>query len=163
MPHIAEFLSGLGHSHISEYTLYYWLRDNNGCSICARIGRIFWTPDIEVDGHNIHQEVPHWMNLPIVNPCDKERFLFLLATWKYFEEYNISLEDLRKVFLDANNGKKEGAKIANKKDQGLSFDESKIRATARCKNWYASQCIYSDYKVRGDEGPSQERMKELEQ
>ena len=74
------------------------------------------------------------MNLPIVNPSDKERFLFLSATWKYFEEYNISLEDLRKVFLDANNGKKEGAKIANKKDQGLSFDESKIRATARCKN-----------------------------
>ena len=104
------------------------------------------------------------MDLHIVNPSKKEHLLSPSTTQKYSEDNSISSEGLRKVLLGVNNDENRRAKVAKVKgkDQVLSFNASKSKVTGSCNNCYASQYIFSHYKVGGDEGPSQERMEELE-
>ena len=40
-----------------------------------RIGRIIRTPDIDVGGYNIREEVLRWLYFPVNDPMDKDHFL----------------------------------------------------------------------------------------
>ena len=62
------------HYSITEYALDYCICDRNGCDICSKIERSVRTQNINVNDINTHNEVLHWMELPIIGSINTDYF-----------------------------------------------------------------------------------------
>ena len=70
MPIIHLFLTSTEEFRITESTLKLGMFGNEGCTICARIKLKFRTPNVEVNGYNICQEMILWMDILVPDPKD---------------------------------------------------------------------------------------------
>jgi len=130
--------------------------DEQGCKICARIKRKIRTPDVEVDGYNLREEVLRWQDLPVPNPFDNDHYLPANEARVYIDTKGVSLEAL-KQFIPTSKGDSEEQKAVRYSktlDKGHSFAASKLRATVPCDSCGAVRCIFSDNDVDTKKGPS---------
>eukprot|EP00957_Ditylum_brightwellii_P050313 3815507-Ditylum_brightwellii.AAC.1 len=82
------------HCHASKYTLEFHLCGVIDCDICACIGRMPCTPNVEVDRYNLQKEILRWNDLPVVDFSNKEHFLSPEDTWRKIEKDKIAFEAL---------------------------------------------------------------------
>ena len=75
MPRITKFLTSPEHLRLSDYTLRYILCRKEGCNICVRICCRLITPDMDVGGYNLREEVLRWVDFPVNNPTEKYHLL----------------------------------------------------------------------------------------
>ena len=68
---------------------------NEECAISARIKLKVWTPNVEVNGYNLRQEVFFWIVLPVPNPKKPEHFPAPAAARQYINTYTKSFERLK--------------------------------------------------------------------
>ena len=57
MPTIQRFLTCPEHCHMNSFTYELRMCGVDACTLCVRINRDICTPDVEVDGHNLREEV----------------------------------------------------------------------------------------------------------
>ena len=149
MPDISNFVSSADHFHITEYTLEYCLCDNQGCIVCAKIGRGIRTPNISINGNNIRGKLLRWMNLPLIEPLSKSYFLSVNKTRAYIDT-TISSQEKIMINLPTVKGgtiiKKNIAK-GKYKDKVQSFDRSEVRMKLICDACNYHQCVYSNKNV----------------
>ena len=75
MPEIKRLLESPDHCCITPFTFELRLCGKTGCAICASIGRTPKTPNVVVQGTNLRNEMLRWIDLPVLDPYDKEHFL----------------------------------------------------------------------------------------
>ena len=75
IPPIEEFLASREHYRLTDYTLKLRLCGKEGWGICVQIGCRIRTPDIDVGGYNLREEVLRWIDFPVNNTMEKDHFL----------------------------------------------------------------------------------------
>mmetsp|Transcript_23791 Transcript_23791/g.40673 ORF Transcript_23791/g.40673 Transcript_23791/m.40673 type:complete len:86 (+) Transcript_23791:232-489(+) len=75
MPLLKKFLTCKRHFRRTEYTVEFRLCVQSRCDICSKIGRTVRTPNVEVDGVNLQDEVLRFMTLPVPNKNDDNHYL----------------------------------------------------------------------------------------
>ena len=73
----------------------------DGCQMCTSIGRDVRTPETDIDGQNLQEELLSWLPLPIPNPSDKDHYLPANVTKKHIERKSLSFKDLKKFIPDS--------------------------------------------------------------
>ena len=73
MPVIYEFFNDEKHCHHSEYMFQLRLCGEEGCTLCAQIGRIVRTPTTA--NNALWQYALSFVNLPVPNPKDNKHYL----------------------------------------------------------------------------------------
>ena len=112
-------------------------------------------PDISIKVKNIRGELLRWMDLPMIDPLDKDNFLSIDKTRSYIDTKGPSLEELvinLPAVKEDTIMKKRLAK-GKDKDKGRIFDRSKVRMELICDGCNAHQCVYSNKMVGGKGGP----------
>ena len=117
---ISKFTKKCDHYCITEYTLECCICGKHGCDICARIGRGVRTPNIDVNGKNIRDEVLRVMDLPIIDPSNKDHFLSYDETRLYIDNKKPSVNELISNLSSANKvtSKTKRLSIAKKRIKG---------------------------------------------
>ena len=124
--------------------------------MCSSIGRDICTPDTDIDGQNLQEELLSWLPLPIPNPSDKDHYLPANATKNYIETKSLSFKGLKRVIQDSKTNSVE-RKVADgnkRKDNNKQFVASKVRIIAVYDTCGASRCVYSKYAIRAKNGPT---------
>ena len=163
MPGIAEFLNDPDHTRMTPYSLEFRLCGKDNCRLCEKVGRSVRTPDVEVNGRNLREEVLRFNTLPVENENDDEHFLPPPDAREHIDTNNLTVEDLTKIIPTTGNNSEEKKLMAaaRQKDKGKDFSSTKVRATAKC-SCGALRAIFSTYKVGNKGGPSQSDFKKLE-
>ena len=73
----------------------------DGCQMCTSIGRDVRTPETDIDGQNLQEELLSWLPLPIPNPSDKDHYLTANDTKKYIEKKSLSFKDLKRFIPES--------------------------------------------------------------
>ena len=92
---------------MTEYIVGFRLCQENGCSTCARIGRIVKSPSIEVDNYNFRNEILCWMDLTIIDQNNQDHFMSPKVGRQYIDSNNLSIEDFLKEFPKSKEDTKE--------------------------------------------------------
>ena len=80
-----DFIKSYYHCRITEYILKYRICGKHDCDICAKISRYVRTLNINVNGINIRNEVLLWMDLPIIDPINKNIFFTIKLEYIYWQ------------------------------------------------------------------------------
>ncbi|KAL7528721.1 hypothetical protein ACHAWF_008133 [Thalassiosira exigua] len=127
MPVISKLLNDSNHCRRTPYSLEFRLCGEEGCELCKKIGRSPRTPNVEVNGRNIRDEVLRFNTLPVENKDDMDHFLSPADARKHIEDEKLTAEDLIKIIpTTANNDEeKKAMKAAREKDKGKDFNSTK--------------------------------------
>ena len=88
-------------------------------------------------------DTTRWLDLPIVNPDDRDHFLSAMEARAHIEENNVEFSAL-KQFLPAgkaNLDEQKSIKFSKEQDKGCSFIASKVRASVCCDRCAARRVI----------------------
>eukprot|EP00957_Ditylum_brightwellii_P206239 15347470-Ditylum_brightwellii.AAC.2 len=164
MPFIDELLKSPAHCKSADYTFELCLCGITGCTICSRIGRKVHTPNVEVGTYNLHNEVLHWLDLPVPNQSYPDHFLSPANAREYIVSKNFSFEKLKKWIPNAKVDTEENTPIKKAKqiDREHAFKVTKLRLTVDCDQCGALRGIYSNNVVGAANGPSKEDITFLE-
>ena len=61
------------HCQMNQYNIEFLVCGMDGCHICGRVVRSVRTP--VTSNEDIHKDVLRWLDLPVVNPTDRDSFL----------------------------------------------------------------------------------------
>ena len=166
MPVIFEFFNDEKHCRRSEYMFQLRLCGEEGCILCARIGRDVRTPTTA--NNALRQYALSFVNLPVPNPKDNEHYLSPEDTAKRIINKKLSHDDVQKMLPLLKNGDGESKRLTEDKaiDQKYKgmFKGSKARGIVSCDNCAAPRVIYSMYEQESSagKGPKKKHMDMLD-
>lgn len=99
------------HCQMNQYNIEFLVCGMDGCHICGRVGRSVLTPF--ASNAEIRKEVLQWVELPVVNPIDRDHFLSPDNTICYINNDNVPFEELNNVPPDAKVDSKEKLILSN--------------------------------------------------
>ena len=73
MPLAFELFNSTKHCQMTQYTIEFRFCGVDGCHICGRVVRSVRTT--VTSNEDIHKDVLRWLDLPVVNPTDRDSFL----------------------------------------------------------------------------------------
>ena len=94
-------------------------------AIFAKGSRKNRTPDVEVDGYNLWEEVLCWQDLPVPNPFDNDHYLPATETRVHIDTKGVSLDAL-KQFIPTSKGDSEeqkAVKYSKTLDKGIFLQQ----------------------------------------
>ena len=148
MPVIFELFNDKKHCCCSEYMFQLRLCGEEGCTLCARIGRGVRT--LTTANNALRQYALSFVNLPVSNPKDNEDYLSPEDTAKRIINKKMSHDDVQNFLPLLKNGDGESKRLTEDKaiDQKYKgmFKGSKSRCIVSCDNCAAPCVIYSMYK-----------------
>ena len=160
---IHEFLTCPNHCHRTDFSLEFRLCGNSTCHLCQKIGRSVRTPDVEVNGRKLRDEMLRFNSFPIVDAMNEGHYMPPAEALKHIASKRISFEEQKKLIPSATLDK-DGADLKRRreKDKKQTFHATKVRADAKCKSCGATRCIYSKHMIGKPGGPTMEELQTLE-
>jgi len=164
---IFELFNDEEYCRYSEYMFHLRLCGEEGCTLCARIGRGVRTPTTA--NNALRQYALSFVNLPVPNPKDNEHYLSPEDTAKRIINKKMSHDDVQKFLPLLKNGDGESKRLTEDKaiDQKYKgiFKGSKARGIVSCDNCAAPRVIYSMYTQGSSagKGPKKKHMDMLDQ
>jgi hypothetical protein len=101
MPQIAQFLSCPQHCRRTDFSLEFRLCGNVDCFLCKKVGRSVQTPNVEVNGINLRDDVLRFNPLPIPDPSNPDHFMTPAAAREHIESNKLTLEDMKQFIPNA--------------------------------------------------------------
>jgi len=165
MKMIEGLLQSEDHCRITDFTFELRLCGKNGCDLCLSIGRNVRTPEVNINGKNLREEILDWMVLPVLDPDDSNHYLSTEVARKLIKSKPITFTELKEMIPNSklDSAEKKSMKTAKAIDKaaGKNFHYSKVRDVVSCDYCGAISCIFSNKAVGKPGGPSQTSLDRL--
>ncbi len=146
MPVLNEFLSCPKHCHRTDFSLEFRLCGAANCHLCKKIGRSVRTPNVEVKGKNLREEVLCFNSFPIEDPMNEGHYMPPANALAHIESSEISFDEMKKLIPSATLDKDgKDLKKRREKDKRQKFHPTKVRADVPCKACGAYRCLLQQH------------------